>query len=846
MERRKFLSAVTAAIPLPLLSSFGSGNAPDETIRPPEIPQANNAAAPANNVPGTLTYPDGMPVPFQWFTDDRLSFEADDMGITRVTYLNPLTRSGNPTIFLRRLFDGFRFYIEQNHVTYSPQLKNYSFQPFGFSSDWLVNGIVIRYGIYAVEESIVFNIQLPGDAPSDLDCKLEFYESFRLTPSDRDDFMFGNWGADRKWGEWHFDASNNALSNRYTDEPVKRRKDEDNQEDSTWKSFLNICITADFELSQVVRQENPKRILRSKEKLQPGKSYTYLISFIPEEDAIAKTKAKLARSQQTINEQINHYSKIAQKHPVLISQHPELNNFMALAPLFIEVLKVKKIPGAIRSNNMVYWVWGWDGMVSNASLAYWGDTDYIKQMLGCYMETADPVKGIVHAFRNDMSIALYSPTTSQSIYISLLYLHYSQTRDLEEVRKRYAFSKKIFEDILALEIQNTGLCVGTSLFPDFPRFMKETGKDASLFNNSLFYSAARSMECLAILMKDTATRDKARAVFTRIEKNLLAKFFNEEKGFFVSSIDAETLAQRDSYNLSSVKWDMGCYNDLVETVSPRSMEFMATNLVSNVSLREIPLWNESFDGDGNQLHCWFTANAQYFIRTANENNRADLLAKFRGWVEYWTSKLTIPEAINYYAENVRPERERWNSPSGNCQMFGAKEWYLAVLHGIVGLDSGPGGITFYPYDGDEMTLQGFHYMGKQFDIEMKGSGKYISEINVDGKKILGTNILPLDSFQNTTGKNIRVIVKRTRQQQSKAFIKSGYGVELHEYNFLPGAIKTKVGGLGTCNLKIHAETEPRVLVNGKKTTVRYHRNLQLAVVKLVFDDDRKKLLELFF
>lgn len=662
MERRKFLSsAVTAAVTLPVLNTFGNSKSQTENIGTKPDPISVTGKS------GALVYPEGMPVPFQWFTDDRLSFEMDKMGVTKVTYLNPLSFAGSPIIFMRRLFDGFRVYLEQNHVTYSPQLKNYSFLPYGFSADWLLNGLVIKYNVYAVQESIVFSIELPGDAPSDFDCKLEFYDSFALTPNDHDDFMLSNMGAERKWGEWNFDAQNQILSNRHTEKPVRVVPDLVNP---NWRSFLNVCITADFEFTQVVREINTKRILRSIEKMQSGKSYSFMISFIPEEDILKKAKSNLANLPVAIKEKVDHFKKIAEKHPVLLSSNKELNNFMALAPLFAEALKVKKFPGAIRASNIMYWVWGWDGMISNISLAHWGDTDFIRQMLGCYMETADPEKGIVHAFKNDMSIGLYSATTSQAIYISLHYLYYCQTRDLEEVKKRYAFSKEIFERILLLEIQDTGFCRGTSLFPDFPEFLKETGNDASLFNNSLFYSAARAMECMAILMNDNLTRDKARSVFSRFEKNFLPKFFNSEKGFFVSSIDSETLEQRDSYCLSSVKWDSGYFADLVETVSPQVMEFMANNLVASNSLREIPLWNECFDGDANQLHCWFTAHAQYFIRTANQNNRADLLAKFRGWIEYWTNKLTIPEAINYYAENVNPEMERWNSPSGVCQLFG--------------------------------------------------------------------------------------------------------------------------------------------------------------------------------
>jgi hypothetical protein len=830
MKRRKFISStVSVAATLPVLNAFGNNIVPtnDSVV---------NSEGPVDMInQGINVCKEGMPIPFQWFADDRLSFEMDELGVTSVIYFNPLTRAGNPLIFKRRLFDGFRLYIEQDRVTYSPQLKNYSFLPFGFTADWIFKEIIIKYSCYAAEESIILNLTLPDNVPSDISCKLEFYDSFQLTPCDPDDFFSSSMGATRIWKKWNFDNDKNTLCGGFTETPNEVFSVLNINETKKWQSFLDICITADAELVQIVREQNIKRILRSKNPLQPGKTITYIISFIPEENPVAKTKNKLAKSQNTIKEQINHYKEISQKNPVLISPYPDLNNFMALAPVFHEVLKVKDVPGATRSSNVFYWVWGWDGMTSNNSLAYWGDSNYIKQMLGCYMETADPANGIVHAFRNDMSIGSCSYTPSQGIYISMLYLYYCLTHDLDEVKKRYDFSKKIFDRILALEVSNTGFCQGYSLYPDFPKFMKETGKDISLFNNSLFYSAARSFECLAILMDDIPARDKARAVFTRFEKNFLPRFFNSEKNFFVSSVDSETLEQRDSYNLSSVKWDVGYYADLVETVSPKTMQFIEENLISNVGLREIPLWNESFDGDGNQLHCWFSANAQYFIRTCNENNRADLLAKFRSWIEYWTGQLTIPEAINFYAENIKPERERWNSLSGLYQMFGVKEWYLSVIHGIVGVDTGPGGITFYPYDGEEMILQGLHYMGKQFDIEMRGSGKYISEIDVNGIKFRGTNILPLDSFKDATNKHISIIVQRNSQKQTEMFIKSGYGIELYDYSFQNEVIKARIGGLGTCYLKLHAETKPKINVNGKKENILFYPDLKLAIVKFVFD-----------
>jgi hypothetical protein len=143
-----------------------------------------------------------------------------------------------------------------------------------------------------------------------------------------------------------------------------------------------------------------------------------------------------------------------------------------------------------------------------------------------------------------------------------------------------------------------------------------------------------------------------------------------------------------------------------------------------------------------------------------------------------------------------------------------------------------------------MTLQGFYYLGKQFDFAMKGSGKYISEIDVEGVRYTGTNILPADAFRNIDNKRIRVSVQRTSQMQTSTFIKSGYGIELKNYSYQKGAIKATLGGLGTCNLKIHAENEPKVIIDGSKTEIKYYPDLKLAIVKIIFNTSGEKFLEI--
>jgi hypothetical protein len=67
------------------------------------------------------------------------------------------------------------------------------------------------------------------------------------------------------------------------------------------------------------------------------------------------------------------------------------------------------------------------------------------------------------------------------------------------------------------------------------------------------------------------------------------------------------------------------------------------------------------------------------------------------------------------------------------------------------------------------------------------------------------------------------------------FIKSGYGIELYDYSFQNEGIKARIGGLGTCYLKLHTETKPKININGKKENILFYPDLKLAIVKFVFD-----------
>ena len=122
-------------------------------------------------------------------------------------------------------------------------------------------------------------------------------------------------------------------------------------------------------------------------------------------------------------------------------ENKSIENFMSLAPLYHESLKINEYPGAVRAKTTYYWVWGWDGITSNEASVYWGDLQGVKNLLDFYMNHSDHEKGIAHAYTKQMLCKNSYALANLGMYISLLYLYFINGGDISEY---YDFAVKIF------------------------------------------------------------------------------------------------------------------------------------------------------------------------------------------------------------------------------------------------------------------------------------------------------------------------------------------------------------------------------------------------------------------
>ena len=778
---------------------------------------------------GVIYSKSGIPQTPRWFADSRLAFSFEETGVTLVDYYYPANTMIGSTIFLRNLWDGFRYYLVRDNLNFPPEYQNSKIWPFGIESEWTLDNQLFIHRVLAVDEAIIFQLTTPADLPRGYQFKFDFNVAFALTNSDVRDIRYLT-EPGRNWKNWQFSQDENLLIGGFINTKSNQSPD---VEDFT------VCCTVggDFPMTYKVDKNVNVHALLSP-VLEPGKTYNFIITFgDSKSDAKKKNEELIQKYQEKIAAQFERYEKIRNSMPVLISSNNELNNYFSLLPMYNESLKIADYPGAKRAKTSNYWIWGWDGMSVNNATAYWGDTDHIKDLLKFYKETADPANGIIHALTYDMKPKMITFIPAQCMYITLLQLYYDQTNDIEGLKDYYEFAKKIFSMALATEVKETGLCLGLSLTPDFMNLTGETGNDISAFNNSTFYCAARSMNRISAILGDKETLKKTQDIIQKIENNFLKYFFDKEKRYIVSSIDASTFAQRQDYQSYSLRWENAYYRDLVNPVFKNCMEFFATNLVCKPGIRAIPVWCSSYDADANQLHSWWPATDESFVRMVNEFNRKDLIDQWTGRLTYWYKNLTCPEGVSCLLETDEPELDRWSAMKGTWYSHSCRAFYQGIIHGVVGVDADAGGITFFPYSGEEMKLLGMHYLGKTFDIEMKGIGPYIEYIEVNGKKIQGTNKLPLEYYQND--KHIIVTVKRTINNLYPVFVNYGAGIVLKDYTYTKGVIKTRLIGAGEVRLYIISEKKPVIKAGGKQVKVEYDDQSKLGYIRLALDPKKE-------
>lgn len=671
---------------------------------------------------GIIYSENGLPYAPRWFCDGRMGFEADDKGIRQIDYFGPET-SGNYMIFKKRFWEGIRFFLNKQGKRTALKAKKCKIMPFGFQS----KSEKCDYSIYMANDCLYVIFKVASDCQIDM----EFYDDTVFRPEVHEYQGIGLGGIERKWQAFHMEDG--ELRSSFEENGV----------------ITNLAFSSNANLLFKQTPRNTKYTL-TMENIEAGKEYVLALSISNYETKTYEGYEKL------LQDQFERYRVVADRAPVLKSSHKFLNQFFELAPMYHESLKTRDVVGAIRAQNTHYWVWGWDSMTSNNACFYWGDHRFIGEMLECFESYAHPEYGIAHAFgrKMEMSEDTAAPPPAQGMYITMLDLYRISGGDY---KKHYAFAKKLVETIFATEVRNTGLCLGTSLYPDYRALIRETGNDISTFNNTVSYCAVRSMEKIALDMGDWEMSEKCKQFADRMQGNFESIMYNEPLGFIDSSVDADTYEKRGVPSNNAVKWENNYCSELIEQRAEQYLKFYEESLVSPAGLRPIPEGNACYDIDANQLHCWWIVMSEFYTRLINRFDRTDLINQYVSWVEYWSERLMCPEGIPCYDNDFEVPFDNWNCLCGIWHGYSIRGFYNSIVHAYVGVDFDERGLNIYPYSGEEMELSNLHFGERTFDIKITGTGTGVTRVICNDRHLGSVTTIPYDQMEKH---NIVQIIKQ--------------------------------------------------------------------------------------
>lgn len=748
---------------------------------------------------GAVCCNSGLPWQPRLFCDNRLMAEIKDNAISEIRYFNK-NGNGSNMVFRRNFLKATGFFLETESRNYELELSDTQMYPFGFFGSWNLNEYRFGFSFCVVNDSIVIILKTPESLPDEYKYHFEIRKNAFFVPPQVEK-VFSNpqlSGGDRRWSEF--------LENNGIYKASFKESDAD----------AYIAMMSNFDAKLRVTTRNTKYDFFA-ESIKPNTEYVWVISLGCDEEKTEKVCRNTVQNyKEIVNEKTEIYRAVFDKTPRFDTGYEYVDNFMNLAPLYNESLKVNDVPGIIRANTKHYFAWGSDSVTEANSIYFWGDNEYNKEIMDVAVSAGFPV---ICAYGNDgKNLHKKDKFTvgGNIFFINYLYCYISGGGTL--TASLYDFSKKIFEETLKVYDKKSGMFItGSSAEFDYSSLFKSmhsTDEVLGFKENIQIYTAFRSMQALAYIVGDIKTVEQITPIVEKFEKNADKVFFDETAGYYSFAVDGATGEKSSMFSPYLARVENEFLSDVVHHRYTALTKFFKENYVSENGIRPLNKNDKDYDGDANQMHCWWPAyNSDFYIRCINEANDKELLDKFIGWVSFWSERLTIPEGIDCYCDNKNLEFDDWNMCCGAWQLYNYRAFYQAIVRGMYGLDFDMFGVTVFPHSCKDISVKNLHAMGRSFDFDIIGCGDFVESVTVNGVELRGTNRIPFDILKDCN----TVLVKKCENAPKDLQIMRFNSAKITDYSFSNKEISCSVEVAGHAVLAIAGDID-KILVDGRPVT----------------------------
>ncbi len=790
----------------------------------------------------------GLGVPYLTYGSGRVGVSVTRWGgLHQIAYYGIAPESAAPIFFEADAASSyarlFRFQIQIDDRPYNLELHDTCHFPFGYSSFFSVPelGVDVCHRLTLLNDAVLFSLNVLQNR-NYLPIRLHFEHHGNTRKSSRGNVV-------RTWSEWSANEDLNALTTFARD----RWKDDAWQAEI--KQLETIPGQVGLPLATVGIQEGETSIalfgdgkLLIDERVDRYNLYSdsftegchaAALLFASNRQNLADRIATLRPSLTKLGrEKEERHEERTGDMPRLCTSSPLLNSYFTNAPGISETLMVEDKPGAMRAASMHYWVWGWDTVMCSEAYLVSGHSKFVRDALRFYRDTADARRGIAHQFSRDLHLRIPQAPSAQCLYIIMLYGYLAYVDDSSFVREVYPFARKVF-DTACETVNAIGLGTGPALWPDFPVYAGHTGNDCSVFNNSILYQAARAMEVLAHHATDTKTAERARLVSRNLEEKFIPTFWDEEKRYFVDSVDSVTLEHRKCYPSHAILWQTPFSYDLASENLQDCATFIRDNHATPRGFLPYPRWDSAFNGDRNQLGQTWPITDVFDTMCMAYAGEQRVLTEWIDEIEWFWRQLTVPEAYSVQTVN---DSGTPDAPGGK-QPFSAKSWYMAIIQSLAGVAIDLGGITLGPGLERKIGITGYHYRGKTLKFSCEGSGQFPDMLTVNGVPVYGTCKVPR-SLLSRDGETT-IVYKRTANLPAHPVILTLHGASIERYpESTKDYLRCDLTGSSDVWMHFASPSQPKIIVDGQNVRCHYDASSKRGKALLPLRAGKATMLEI--
>lgn len=634
----------------------------------------------------------------------------------------------------------FRLSVEIDGVAYYPEFNNTRIFPFGYTSEWSLDGVEFIHELCLLNDAVVQRVKVLAN-PENKKLSLKWIFHSGITSQ----------SPNRKWTPWEADGKIGVLysvaTDAFSEEECRRQVEEKSEDvrahfqtsDVPWAE-THIGLASNLEITSTVSSNGSKHYLKTTPFEDEAAVF---VTFSPErEDLLGRVLELKGNIFDECAQLFASFRKrLADSPQIKIPSSPCVQSCLANIPAVIDSLEVKDIPGGYRAAMYGYWIWL--DLFSEASpFVFANDASSLRDMLLLHKSFVDPKLGLPLLMTTRLQPYLGTPFHTQCMYILALYHYYCATGDRETLRACYPFCEWLICKSMDCEVGGSGLIEGAGM-PDVPA--DQDGKDICSSGNSVFYQALRSMEVLAGEMNADGSHPEYltsaaeyRDTATRCRVGFLHHFYDDEMGYFIDSVSSRDFSKRCHYPLFAILWITKFAEDLLGDHAVRIADFLAKNFTRPHGIGGmVPTWDSAYPGDGNQLLAYYPSWSESFYRsTMKIAGREKELNKWFDDVAWFWQQNTIPEGFTYDAEN---EGFTTDNPGGK-QGFGGQAWYAVFFRCIVGIDVDVNGLVLKPAPVPRtISVKNFVVRGKRVDITLTGRAG-VDGVVFNGKQIDGSPV----------------------------------------------------------------------------------------------------------